>query len=139
MKDKMDGICNTHGEGEKSPPKFYLENLKRRDRSGNLVVHRRIILTSILNEWCDGVDWIYLNVRDHVNETTDSIKAGNCLHQVSDCKLPNDCAPLNKYVIGNACGCLIPCSESGCDTFLRNVNRLLRFTYPHQNMSGLTG
>jgi hypothetical protein len=105
----MDGICNTHGEGEKSPPGFYLENLKRRDRLGNLIVHRRIILKSILNKWCDGVDWIYLHVHDHVNETTDSIKPRSYLHQVSDCKLPTDCAPLNKYVLGTVYGCLIPC------------------------------
>jgi hypothetical protein len=87
----MDGICNKHGEGEKSPPKFYLENLSRAQEDN----------IEIDIKWCDGVDWIYLNVRDH--------EAGKCLHQVSDCKLPNDCAPLIKYVIGTAYGCLIPC------------------------------
>jgi hypothetical protein len=104
----MDGTCNTHGEGEKSQPKFYWENLKRRYRSGNLVVHWMILLKSILNKWFEGVYWIYLNVLDHDNETSDCMEDGNFLHQVSACKLPNDYAPLNKYLVATACECLIP-------------------------------
>jgi hypothetical protein len=57
--------------GEKQQPQLRSENLKPIDRLGNLVVYWRILLKLILNERCESVGWIYLNVRGNGSETWD--------------------------------------------------------------------